>query len=123
MDDLAFSTPLLDFLDDRRQEASTIIEPTHRTFYLLDTLGLAYGMITELGVRTFLESAGIMIDDEIKVLITMYHTRGALEIVERYPLNSVILEEEFDMGPSFEAHLDKLRFDGPFFREQLVPNA
>lgn len=79
-------------------------------------------MITELGVRTFLESAGIVIEDDVKALITMYHTRGALEIVERYPLNSVIMDEELDMGPGMDSHLAKLRFDGPFFREYLVPN-
>jgi hypothetical protein len=52
----------------------------------------------------------------------MYHTRGALEIVERYPLNGVIIDEELDMGEGMDAHLAKLCFDGPFFRNHLVPN-
>lgn len=123
MDDThGFSTELLEFMESRRKDALETQDLWSRAAYLLDTLGLAYGIITELGARTFLESAGVEITPLIKELISGYHNSGALEIMERYALDSVVCSDTVFSDSPFGAHLEKLKYDGVFFREMLVPS-
>ena len=124
----------LDLADEqiRGYRSDTSMDHGQRAWNILSILGLMIFDITEEDLRDTLILGGMDLDDpeqyEISVdHVSLFVVSGTINVTE--PQVPTIVDHQSDLALRYawndelQAKMDKIKFDGIFFREILVPNS